>query len=68
MDLDPQSADAKYCGYEIFPGDSKGPAEYCFEDAEDGSEYCLEHNPDRCEPDWDDRRKDMLVGAYDCYD
>lgn len=56
------------CSYEIFPKNLQGPAEYCTEDREADSAYCYMHNPDRWEIDWDDRRKDKLVGAYDCYD
>lgn len=51
------------CAYEIFPWSIHGPAEYCMEDAVEGSEFCAEHDPDLGEPDWDDRRKDAL---YDC--
>lgn len=53
------------CIHQIFPLDMQGPAEYCQEDAEDGY-YCGEHNPDNAEPDWDDLRKDRLVGKFDC--
>lgn len=53
----------EYCAFELYPKDQQGPAEYCSEDAEPGSDYCYDHNPDRCEPDWDDRRKELL---YDC--
>lgn len=51
------------CAYEIYPKNMQGPAEYCPEPAEEGSSFCAEHDPDRCEPDWDDRRKELL---YDC--
>lgn len=53
------------CDHQLFPRDLQGPAEYCPEEAEPGSAYCYDHNPDRAEPDWDDRRKDAL---YECYD
>lgn len=53
----------EYCLFELYPKDQQGPAEYCPEDPEPGSDYCYIHNPDRCEPDWDDRRKELL---YDC--
>lgn len=53
----------EYCLFELYPKDQQGPAEYCPEDPESGSDYCYIHNPDRCEPDWDDRRKELL---YDC--
>lgn len=53
------------CIYELYPKDRQGPAEYCSEPHEPGSEYCYQHNPDRWEPDWDDRRKELL---YDCFD
>lgn len=56
------------CNYVVFWADHKGPAEYCTEDAEPGSDFCREHDPELGEPDWDDRRKDELVGAYDCWD
>lgn len=65
MDLDPQPANARLCTFELYPKDQQGPAEYCAEDAEDGSDFCAEHDPDRGEPDWDDRRKESL---YDCFD
>lgn len=39
------------------------PADYCTEPAEDGSEFCAEHDPDNWQPDWDDLRKDAM---YDC--
>lgn len=54
------------CEHQIFHATFYQPAEYCGEDAEDGSLYCRMHNPENAEPDWDDVRKDMLVGAYDC--
>lgn len=53
------------CSRELFPANQQGPAEYCPEDSEPGSDWCLAHDPDRGEPDWDDRRKDAL---YECYD
>lgn len=52
-----------YCAYELYPRDLQGPAEYCPEPVEPGSWYCYQHDPDRGEPDWDDRRKEVL---YDC--
>lgn len=51
------------CSYQYFPWSLSGPAEYCVEEAEPDSEYCSDHNPDRVEPDWDDRRKDT---HFDC--
>lgn len=54
------------CSYQIFPKTWSGPAEYCLEDREQDSDYCAEHDPDNWQPDWDDVRKDMLVGKYDC--
>lgn len=54
------------CEYMYFPSDLQGPAEYCTEPAEDGSEYCADHDPDNWQPDWDDVRKDQLVGHFDC--
>jgi hypothetical protein len=56
-------SDGIYCAYELYPKDLQGPAEYCSEPPEVASDYCYLHNPDRCEPDWDDRRKEAL---YDC--
>lgn len=53
------------CSEEIFPKTWSGPAEYCLEDREEDSDFCYLHQPDRGEPDWDDRRKDAL---YECYD
>lgn len=54
-----------FCNYVIYFKDHKGPAEYCPEPKEPGTDFCVEHDPDRGEPDWDDRRKDLL---YDCFD
>lgn len=54
------------CIHQIFPLDMQGPAEYCMEDSIPGGFYCAEHDPDNSEPDWDDIRKDLLVGRYDC--
>jgi hypothetical protein len=54
------------CEYEIFHATIHQPAEYCAEDVEVGKLYCWIHDPDNGEPDWDDVRKDMLVGRYDC--
>jgi hypothetical protein len=51
------------CCAEIFPADRQGPAEWCSEDAAEGSDYCAAHDPLLGEPDWDDRRKDT---AHDC--
>jgi hypothetical protein len=53
------------CIHQIFPLDMQGPAEYCQEDSVDGY-YCAEHDPQNAEPDWDDVRKDQLVGKFDC--
>lgn len=58
-----ESVDVAMCNYELYPADRHGPAEYCIEPAEDGSEYCYMHDPDRYEPDWDDRRKEAM---FDC--
>lgn len=51
------------CIYELYPSNLQGPAEYCGNDQNETSEYCDDHDPDRWEPDWDDRRKELL---YDC--
>lgn len=53
------------CSYEIFPKTWSGPAEYCQEDREEGSDFCYMHEPALGEPDWDDKRKEAL---YECYD
>lgn len=53
----------QYCLYVTWAGNRENPAEYCPEPAEAGSEYCAEHDPDNWQPDWDDRRKDLM---YDC--
>lgn len=57
------SVEIPLCNYELFPKDRHGPAEYCPNEANELSEYCDDHDPDRWEPDWDDRRKELL---YDC--
>lgn len=54
------------CSYQIFPKTWSGPAEYCLEDREEDSDYCYLHEPALMEPDWDDIRKDLLVGKFDC--
>lgn len=51
------------CAYELFPGTFYQEPEYCDNEAEDHSDYCSDHDPDRQEPDWDSRRKDLL---FDC--
>lgn len=56
--------DVEGCAFEVYPRNLQGPAEYCIEPTEPNSVYCYQHNPDRCEPDWDDVRKESL---YDCY-
>lgn len=53
------------CNYVMFFENRQGPAEYCPEDVEPGSDFCSDHDPERGMPDWDDRRKDAL---YECYD
>lgn len=58
-----KSVDVAMCAYEMYPSNLQGPAEYCWNDAGEGSDYCADHDPDRWEPDWDDRRKELL---YDC--
>lgn len=55
----------QYCLYATWPATRDSPAEYCPEPAEPGAEYCALHDPDNWQPDWDDRRKDQLIG-YDC--
>jgi hypothetical protein len=59
------AVDVKFplCNYELYPKDQHGPAEYCANEAGELSDYCEDHDPDRWEPDWDDRRKEAL---YDC--
>lgn len=51
------------CVYVTWAATRTDPAEYCPEPAQDDSEYCPEHDPDNWQPDWDDRRKDLM---YDC--
>lgn len=51
------------CVYVAWAATRIDPAEYCQMKAEDGSEYCAEHDPDNWQPDWDDLRKDAM---YDC--
>lgn len=55
------------CEYVMFHQTPYSEAEYCIEEAEPGSEYCSDHDPELGAPDWDDVRKDLLVGRYDCY-
>lgn len=50
----------KACEYVLFFADQQGPAEYCPEDAVEGTDFCEDHDPELGEPDWDDRRKDIL--------
>lgn len=54
------------CIYQYYPKTLQGPAEYCDEEAQDDSEYCPDHDPDNWQPDWDDRRKDVMYGKFDC--
>lgn len=49
------------CAYEMFAANWQGPAEYCGNETEEGSEFCSDHQP--WEPDWDNKRKEAL---YDC--
>lgn len=64
MDLDELLKERdRPCVYQYYPATWQGPAEYCWEMAEEDSEYCADHDPDNWQPDWDDRRKDMM---YDC--
>lgn len=51
------------CEREMFPATYNLPAEFCPNDAEEESIFCSDHEP--WEPDWDDIRKDALVG-HDC--
>lgn len=53
------------CVYVTWAPTRENPAEYCPLQAQADSEYCVEHDPDNWQPDWDDRRKDLLYG-YDC--
>lgn len=53
------------CVYVTWQGSHFEPAEYCIEVAQEDSEYCVEHDPDNWQPDWDDVRKDRLY-AFDC--
>lgn len=49
------------CEYEMFPATWNTPAEYCENYTEDGKDFCEDHDPDRGEPDWDERRKERLI-------
>lgn len=51
------------CVFVTWKGSHFEPAEYCIDLAQEDSEYCPEHDPDNWQPDWDDRRKDLI---YDC--
>lgn len=53
------------CDHVTFAKTFYQPEEYCLNDSEDGSLYCREHDPENGEPDWDDVRKDILIGS-DC--
>jgi hypothetical protein len=51
------------CAYVTWAGNHFEPAEYCIDLAQEDSEFCPLHDPDNWQPDWDDRRKDLM---YDC--
>jgi hypothetical protein len=53
------------CDYQLFPADRQGPAEYCENERDPDSDFCSDHNPDRCEPDWDSIGKDLRHGFDD---
>lgn len=56
-----ERVDMKACEHLLFFADRQGPAEYCPEEAVEGSDFCEDHDPELGVPDWDDRRKDALL-------
>lgn len=51
------------CQYQFFRETYDQPAEYCINAAEDGMDFCSDHDPELGEPDWDSIAKDR---SLDC--
>jgi hypothetical protein len=57
------SDEIRYCSAVVIRETRQDPAEYCEEEAEEGSDYCAKHDPDdRPEYEPDDRDYDWPDG------